>query len=722
MFSRLIRSIESIGKSVVIFLLAVWMAASVLSFPVDAQTPTSDLKAAFSFNEGTGETVFDSSGNANTGMITGAAWTTQGKFGNALAFNGTNSRLAVANSPSLQSPSTAITASAWIRPNGSSQAWSSVIHKVHAANYISYGFGQNAGSTRRFSGYLQVNGVGYTTAIANAMTDLTWHFVALTWQSGQQVTLTIYNANGSIFQTVTTAQTPVGTISYDASPLLIGEDEAGDNWNGTIDEVRIYDRVLTPNEIQSDMNTPIAPGPPPPPPPPSSEVGQWDGPFALPLVAVNMTLLHTEEVLMWDGQGDGYDARLWNPTTNTFTSVPSNDNIFCAGQTSLPDGKILVVGGHAGSTHVGIQEANIFDPATDSWIAATPMSYARWYPTATTLPDGRILVTLGEINCDGCQADIPEIYNATMNSWTRLTNARLALPYYPHMFVLPDGRVLAASTAEGSIATRVLNVNTQTWTTVDPLAVDGGSAAMYLPGKVIKSGKSTDPDQPSTSSLASTYVLDMTQASPAWQQTAPMAFPRTYHFLTLLPDGNVLVTGGGTSTAAIDLAGAVLEAELWSPVTKTWTTMARMQVPRLYHSTALLLPDARVLVAGGGRFLGYPDPSDQFSAEIYSPPYLFKGVRPTITSAPATIQYGTPFSLGTPDGSEIALVSLVRLGSVTHAFNFDQRFLALASETISGGLSVQAPANANMAPPGYYMVFIVDTNGVPSVAAIVRLL
>jgi hypothetical protein len=1036
MVLRRVQAVDAAGKSVIALLLVVGMAIFVSSVLVDgqragAQAATPGLTAAFGFNEGTGGTVSDASGNANTGLISGAAWTSQGKFGHALAFNGTNSHVSVPNSASVQSPSTALTVSAWIQPNGSPQAWSSVVHKVHAAKDVSYGFGQYAGNTRRFSGYLQVNGVGYTTAMSKALTNLTWYFVALTWQSGQKVTLTIYNANGSVFQTVTTTQAAAGTISYDASPLLIGEDEAGDHWKGTIDEVRIYNRALTASEIQSDLNTPIPPPPapqpdttpptvslttptdsaevsgaititanasdnvgvsgvqfrlnnvdlgtedttapysvvwdtttapvgantlsakvrdaagnfafapdvtvyvstapnpqpvglvaaysfdegsgssaadtsgnnntasiqgatwttqgkygnaltftgngwvtvndanaldlssgmtleawvyptatptawstallkeqsgaliyalyagspsnrpgtylftsaehgldgptalpintwshlagtydgtalrlyvngtqvasqavsgsiasssgalriggnsvwgeyfqgridevriynrplsqadiqqdmntpipPPPPPAPPSEIGQWDGPFSWPVVTVHMTLLRTGEVLMWDGQSNGYDARLWNPITNTFTAVPSTDNIFCSGHAALGDGKILVVGGHAGG-HTGIRDANIFDPATHSWTAATPMTYARWYPTATTLPDGRLLVTLGEINCDGCDADIPEIYNPTTNTWTRLTNARLALPYYPHMFILPDGRVLAASTSEGSIPSYVLDVQSQTWTIVDPMAVDGGSAAMYRLGKVLKSGKSTDPDQPSTASLASTYVLDMALPAPAWRPTAPMAFPRTFHTLTLLPDGHVLVTGGGRTTGAVDLAEAVFEAERWSPMTETWTTLASMQAPRLYHSTALLLPDGRVLVAGGGRLNDVSEPTDQVSAELYSPPYLFKGPRPTITSTPATIAYGTAFPLATPNASGIALVSLVRLGSVTHAFNFDQRFVELTFQPSNGGLNVQAPANANVTPPGYYMLFIVDTNGVPSVAAIVRVL
>ena len=200
-----------------------------------------------------------------------------------------------------------------------------------------------------------------------------------------------------------------------------------------------------------------------------------------------------------------------------------------------------------------------------------------------------------------------------------------------------------------------------------------------------------------------------------------MNFARTYHNLVLLPDGNVLVTGGGQTTKAIGLGAAVLPAEMWSPGSQTFTKLASMVIPRLYHSTALLLPDARVLVAGGGRFFGVAHPSDQLSAEIYSPPYLFKGVRPVISSVPGTIQYATNFSITTPDATQISSAALIGLGAVTHSFDQNQRYVPLTFQQATGGLTVQAPSSGNLAPPGYYMLFIVNANGVPSVASMVNI-
>jgi hypothetical protein len=188
--------------------------------------------------------------------------------------------------------------------------------------------------------------------------------------------------------------------------------------------------------------------------------------------------------------------------------------------------------------------------------------------------------------------------------------------------------------------------------------------------------------------------------------------------MTILPTGNVLAFGGGTVRDGIDPTKAVYAAEEWDPATETWTTVASMATPRLYHSTSLLLPDGRVLMAGGGR--NYLNNADFPSAEIYSPSYLFKGARPTITSAPPLAKYGSQMLVQTPDGANIASVALVRPGSVTHNVDMDQRYVPLAFQQTAGGLTVQAPADANLAPPGNYMLFIVDANGVPSVASFVR--
>ena len=311
------------------------------------------------------------------------------------------------------------------------------------------------------------------------------------------------------------------------------------------------------------------------------------------------------------------------------------------------------------------------------------------------------------MTCQSCQAPHPEVFSPQTGTMTTLMNAPFVMDNYPFMFVLPNGDVLAAGALETRIGTptRTLNVSTQTWTTIDPAHLVATSAVMYEPGKVMKSG-------------ANTYVLDMTQPSPAWVQTAPAQFPRTFHNLTLLPDGTTLAVGGINSLVPVVPAVPILTAELWSPVTKTWTALAAMTNMRQYHSTAILLPDGRVVVAGGGRDGG--ENPDFLSAEYFSPPYLFKGPRPTIATAPAAGAYGATFTVSTPDASNIARVTLVRLPSVTHGFDENQRFVELSFQQQAGSLTVMAPANANLAPPGDYMLFILNGNGVPSAASIIR--
>jgi Domain of unknown function (DUF1929)/Malectin domain/Bacterial Ig-like domain/Bacterial Ig domain len=465
--------------------------------------------------------------------------------------------------------------------------------------------------------------------------------------------------------------------------------------------------------------------------PPPSQVGQWSAPVPWPIVAVHMTLLPTGNVIAYDGfSAELNSERIWNPSTGTFTPVPYGQNIFCSGHVLLPDGRALIVGGHV-SADVGTADTAVFNSSTNTWTREPDMSVTRWYPTATEMGNGKVFVFSGDNIVTGQTGvppafrdssvnSLPEVYDPVSNTWTDLTSSKLTAPLYPQIFQLSDGRLIDVGP---DTTTRTITPGTWQWQTIGTSPFDGMSAVMYLPDKIMKAGSWADPDFSGSLAYAAqgrTAVLDMTQASPAWQETSPMNFPRDYENLTLLPDGTVLASGGESASDGVDLTKAVLPGEIWDPNTQKWTTVASLTNGREYHSTALLLPDGRVLMAGGGQLPG-SGATDQTNAEIYSPPYLFKGARPTITSTPGTIPYGTSFTVQTPDAASITKVALIRTPSVTHAFDQNQRYIPLSFTTGSGQLTVQAPSNANTAPPGYYMLFILNSSGVPSVASFVRL-
>jgi hypothetical protein len=415
---------------------------------------------------------------------------------------------------------------------------------------------------------------------------------------------------------------------------------------------------------------------------------------------------------------DGATPTVWDYVNGTFTGVPTSANLFCSGHALLADGRVLVVGGFGGGNSIGIANAEIFDPANSSWTAVPNMSYKRWYPTATTLADGRILVTAGWQTTNHDNAGIPEIYDASTNKWTQLTSANNPFETYPFIYQLSDGRVIHVGNSEYATVTDILDLNSQTWSVVDPNIVDGGSATMYLPGKIMKAGSAAD-SQMSGPSANTTYMLDTTQSTPAWKQSPSMAYARTFLNLVTLPDGNVLAVGGESDKNGGNIANAVYAAELWSPQTQSWTTMAAMHTPREYHATAILLPDARVLVSGMGADFG--NVPNEMNAEFYSPPYLSKGARPTITQAPSQVSYASNFFVATPDATSIAKAVLIRTGAVTHFFDQNTRYVPVVFQQATGGLTITAPASANFAPPGYYMLFLVNSAGVPSVAPLVQL-
>ncbi|HLC42882.1 MAG TPA: LamG-like jellyroll fold domain-containing protein [Methylomirabilota bacterium] len=446
-----------------------------------------------------------------------------------------------------------------------------------------------------------------------------------------------------------------------------------------------------------------------------SQVGAWSGRLTWPLVAVHATLLHTGKILLWDGwELPVAAARLWDPITQSFTAVPSPSAVFCAGHSMLADGRLLVIGGHDGG-EIGIKDANIYDPATNQWTQVADMSVDRWYPSATTLGDGRVVALSGQIT-PGLFADTPEVYDPGSGSWSLLpvNTSSVQDDEYPLSYLLPNGTIYVIGATPGKVA--ILDVANQTWTNAGDSPVLLGTSVMYRPGKIMTTGGG-DPSQ-SNQARTSTIVIDMNQSAPAWRQTAAMAFPRYEHNLVVLPDGKVLAVGGTSALNHSSSAGP-LAVELWDPSTETWVTMSAMQEVRQYHSTALLLPDGRVLAAGGGRT---SNATDHLTAEIYSPPYLFKGARPTISGAPSTAEYGTTIRVQTPDAASIASVALIRPGSVTHTLDMDQHYVELAFTRGAGELMVDIPVNPNLAPPGYYMLFLVNATGVPSTAAFVRMM
>jgi hypothetical protein len=455
------------------------------------------------------------------------------------------------------------------------------------------------------------------------------------------------------------------------------------------------------------------------------DVGQWGPVVPWPVVGVHVALLPNGKVLAYDSIGDNATetypvqdhtrATVWDPATGTQTPVDVNTgyNIFCSGFAHLVDGRMFVAGGNKDQQLNGIVQTHLFDPLTNLWSLGPNMAAGRWYPTVTALDNGEMLITSGRV-------DTPEV-RTLAGGLRSLSTASLSLPLYPWMDVAPNGRAFYSGPDQ---TLRALNTaGTGVWQTFgqrDTINRDYGGHALFDVGKELIAGGG-----PSTTDAR---VVDINGSTPQVTPTAPMAYGRRQLNLTVLADGTVLATGGNSSGASlVDLNAGVYPAELWNPATGQWLTLAAMQVTRQYHSTALLLPDGRVLSAGGG-ICGTCDQVGYLgkNAEIFSPPYLFDAdgtlaLRPTIDAAPAATSYGASMDITTGNPASIRKVAFVRLGAATHANNMEQRYIPLSFTAGSTSLTTTAPANADIAPPGYYMLFIIDANGVPSVARMVNI-
>lgn len=463
-------------------------------------------------------------------------------------------------------------------------------------------------------------------------------------------------------------------------------------------------------------------------------LGQWSATKDWGFVAIHAHVLPDGKVLTWgrdwdENQVDGKStqARVWDPLSDTFVNnniLNSTTNVFCSGHAFLPDGRLLVTGGHLDDDR-GLVDTTIYDHITQGWTKVQDMIARRWYPTTTTLGNGEMLVIAGTYAGYQNINQMPQIWKTT-GGWRDLVDAQklpdgtnsLKYGYYPFMFAAPNGKVFYAGPEPD---TRYLDTTgTGRWI---PLAHtnfndtrDYGSAASYAPGKVLLSGGAGG-DLYGPPPTATTEIIDLNAENPVWQQVESMAYPRRHHNLTVLPDGTILATGGNSAPGKYEETAPALPAELWDPATQSWSTLASMPTLRVYHSIAALLPDGRVLSAAGGQG---GESTYRPSAETYSPPYLFRGPRPTVSAAPVSVGYGQAFTVQSPEAADVRRVTWVRLSSVTHAFNQNQRFNELTFTRSGNTLTVTAPANGNLAPPGHYLLYILNSDGVPSVGRVVR--
>lgn len=440
--------------------------------------------------------------------------------------------------------------------------------------------------------------------------------------------------------------------------------------------------------------------------------GEWSEPFALPLIAIHAAMLPTGKVLLFSAEHGvpGIHGWVLDPVSRALTNVPPPPpwNPDCAGHSFLADGRLLVAGGTLGFNPTrGPRTAYIFDSFTEQWIQVEDMRAGRWYPSNITLPDGRVITISGLNDTDGALNSDVELWDANgTNNWRLL--GQKTVPYYPYLHVLSNGSVFRSGP---DAQTETYNPISNQWAFVATRNVAGRYEApsILLPpsaDRVMVVGGYNLSGQPTNSA----EIIDLTAPSPQWSTIAPMNFRRMDFNAVILPNGKVFVVGGRS-----DFDGSptpVLTPEIFDPQALTWDMVEPHQIPRRYHSTAILLPDGRVLVAGG---------DFQPSGEIYSPPYLFQGSRPVVQSAPSVIGYGESFSVDFTSTTTTNRVALIRFSSVTHSVNFDQRYVRLSDVIGGSGIyTVNAPASGNLAPPGYYMLFVIDQNGIPSVSATVQ--
>jgi len=465
--------------------------------------------------------------------------------------------------------------------------------------------------------------------------------------------------------------------------------------------------------------------------------GSWQTlPYTIPrqgggsVSIVHAALLHTGKVLFLD---DG-PTPIWDPAdeVNPHFEFPISNpdySLTCSGHSFLSNGQLLVVGGGGFGPRAGANKGFKFDPVGKTWTkTAGDMHVVRWYPTAVTTGDQRMLVVGGWNENATLQNDM-EAYEESSDSFVKVAGATLGFPnLYPGLHLLPNNVLFYSRTGWGHAAGsppssldsssyfQFTGPTLGAWSSIAPSTINrckGMSVMLYrntCPHTRILVVGGCDATGNGINSAAE--IIDASFLSPAsaWALTAPLpdATPRRQCDVVLLPDGTVFVAGGATTPNSPCI--------LFDPVANTWSSMADLPSVRMYHSVMILLPSGKVMMSG------WANDAPSGTIDLYSPPYLFKGARPTISSAPATVNFGQQFTIGTPDAASIVKATLVRPMAVTHQTETNQRVLELSflhDHVHPNNLIATAPDGGSphaFAPKGYYMLFILNGSGVPSVA------
>lgn len=478
------------------------------------------------------------------------------------------------------------------------------------------------------------------------------------------------------------------------------------------------------------------------PAPTSTSLGEWGPVIAMPLVPAGAFMEYTSGKILtfssykvndFEGTGITYTAT-YDPMTGAVserTVTNTGHDMFCPGMSFDSTGRQIVTGGD------DADKTSIYDPTTNSWIVGAPMQIGRGYQASTSLSDSRVF-TIGGSWSGGEGGKNGEVYSQVADTWTllpgcpvepMLTNDAQGVyraDNHAWLFGWTNGYVFQAgpSKAMNWYGTQGTGSQSSAGTRGDDGDAMNGNAVMYdaVNGKIFTVGGAPDYQDADATNNAHIITIGAPNTQATVVKVASMQNTRAFANSVILPNGKIMVTGGENYAVPFSDDTSVLSPELFDPVAGTWTTLPPHNVPRNYHSTALLMKDARVFTGGGG--LCGQCGTNHEDAQIYSPEYLFTtsgalATRPVINSAPAGVQLGTSFTITTD--SAISSWSFIKFGSATHSVDTDQRRIAFTPTSTNGNTyTFQMPGDAGVAMPGFWMMFALNSAGVPSIAATIR--